>query len=219
MVFTAPISKFQLRPGSVVTLTHLTWQNFEAILQDLGEQRGSRITYSRGVFEIMVPLPDHERSIVLISDIVKILLRHQQQPWESLRSTTFKKSLMEVGVEPDDCFYIAHHQAVIGKDRLDLAIDPPPDLAIESDYTSKTRLEAYVALGVPELWIYENQILRIYVLREQAYLEVSESPSFPSIPLGSLIPQTIAQARQQGTSQALSQFESQLLGMGDRERL
>ena len=53
-------------------------------------------------------------------------------------------------------FFIENYQTVIGKNRLDLTIDLPPDLAIESDYTSKTKLEAYIALKVPELWIYDR---------------------------------------------------------------
>jgi hypothetical protein len=52
------------------------------------------------------------------------------------------------GLEPDDCFYLANYQAVIGKDRIDLSVDPPPDLAIESDYTSKTKVDAYMVSQV-----------------------------------------------------------------------
>jgi Uma2 family endonuclease len=54
---------------------------------------------------------------------------------------------------------------MIGKDRLDLTLDPPPDLAIEVDVTSKTGLDAYQALGVPELWRLEAGRLRISVLQ------------------------------------------------------
>jgi len=50
---------------------------------------------------------------------------------------------MNFGIEPDECFYIQNHCAMIGKDRLNLAIDPPPDLAIEVDVTSQTQVEAY----------------------------------------------------------------------------
>ncbi|MEO0349736.1 MAG: Uma2 family endonuclease [Cyanobacteria bacterium P01_A01_bin.15] len=124
-------------------------------MRALGEARTSRIAYSRNILELMVPLLDHKRSKVLISDIIKILLR-QERDWESLGSTTFRGQMETAGVEPDDCFFIENYQTVIGKNRLDLTIDLPPDLAIESDYTSKTKLEAYIALKVPELWIYDR---------------------------------------------------------------
>lgn len=44
---------------------------------------------------------------------------------------------------------------------IDLTLDPPPDLAIEVDVTSKTGLDAYRALGVPELWRFEDGKRRI----------------------------------------------------------
>jgi Uma2 family endonuclease len=50
-----------------------------------------------------------------------------------------------------------------------LSIDdyPPPDLAIESDVTSKTSLNAYQAIRVAEVWIYQRSRLKIYRFSEQ----------------------------------------------------
>lgn len=205
-----PISALELAPGSVVTLRHVTWPEFEALLTDLGDARPTRIAYSQETFEIMAPLPKHERAIVLIVDLVKTLLRVQQRPWESLRSTTFKREGI-AGVEPDDCFYIQNHQAVIGKDRIDLAVDPPPDLAIESDLTSKTRLASYLALQVPELWIYSVDRLKIYCLSGNQYIESPTSPTFPDIAVAEIIPYFVERASEIGTSAALREFESSFL--------
>ena len=209
MVTTIAINKICLEPGSRITVPDISWREFETILQELGENRGSRIAYSHNTLEIMVPLPDHERSKVLISDIVKILLRRQERDWESLGSTTFRRELKAAGVEPDDCFYIENYEAVIGKSRLDLAVDPPPDLAIESDYTSKTKLDAYVALQVPELWIYDRG-LRIYLFERDDYIEVETSPTFPGLSIKTMVEQVIQQARQVGSSRALRAFEETL---------
>ncbi|MEM7795022.1 MAG: Uma2 family endonuclease [Cyanobacteria bacterium P01_C01_bin.118] len=209
MVATIAINKICLEPGSRITVPDISWHEFETILQDLGEHRSSRIAYSQNTLEIMVPLPDHERSKVLISDIVKILLRRQGRDLESLGSTTFRRELKAAGVEPDDCFYIANYEAVIGKSRLDLAVDPPPDLAIESDYTSKTKLDAYIALQVPELWIYD-QGLKVYRLEREDYLEVETSPTFPGLSIKMMVEQVIQQARQTGSSRALRSFEETL---------
>ncbi|MBE9067443.1 Uma2 family endonuclease [Leptolyngbya cf. ectocarpi LEGE 11479] len=207
MVVTMAISKLHLEPGSHVTIPEVSWQDFESILQELGENRGSRVAYSRKILEIMVPLPDHERSKILISDIVKVLLRHQNRDWESLGSTTFRRQT--AGVEPDDCFYIANYQAVIGKNRLDLVSDPPPDLAIESDYTSKTKLEAYLTLQVPELWIYDRT-LKIYVLSANSYLDTDASPTFPGLPIKAMVADVLDQAQKVGSSRALRAFEASL---------
>lgn len=209
MAVKTEISRLCLDPGSTVTISAVKWSEFELILQELGEDRSSRVAYSQNTLEIMVPLPDHERSKVLISDIVKILLRSQNRDWESLGSTTFRSQIKVAGLEPNDCFYIQHYQAVIGKSCLDLASDPPPDLAIESDYTSKTKLDAYLALRIPELWVYDRG-LTIYVLTGDRYVESDKSPLFPAIALPSIVAHVIAQAQQIGSSRALRAFEETL---------
>lgn len=79
MAFTTAISAIELDLGSRITIPDVSWQAFESILQELGESRRSRIAYSQNTLEVMAPLPDHERSKILISDIVEILLRYQSR--------------------------------------------------------------------------------------------------------------------------------------------
>jgi Uma2 family endonuclease len=100
----------RLEPGQTVTLQPVPWQRFEQILVELGESRSSRIAYFNGTLEIMTPLPEHERSKVLIGDLVKTLLKLQKRSWESLGSTTFKREGMSAGIEPDNCFYIENYR-------------------------------------------------------------------------------------------------------------
>lgn len=198
---------FRLEPGQKVTLQPVSWEGFEGILSELGERRSSRIAYANGILEIMAPLPEHERSKVLLADLVKILLKVQKRAWEPFGSTTFKRQGMKAGIEPDDCFYIQNYKAVIGKNRLDLTVDPPPDLALETDLTSKTELNAYEALGVPELWIYEGGKLKINVLRDGRYVESLTSPTFPAVDVIEIIPRLMFRAREVGVSQVLEEFE------------
>jgi Uma2 family endonuclease len=159
----------------------------------------------------MAPLPEHERSKVMLADLVKALLKAEKRRWEPLGSTTFKREGMAAGIEPDDCFYIQNYQAVIGKERLDLNVDPPPDLAIETDVTSKTSVDAYVALGVPELWIYEGGKLTINVLQEGEYVMSETSSIFPSVAVAEVIPHFMQRGREVGVSQALEEFEAFIL--------
>jgi Uma2 family endonuclease len=209
MTVMTPIRQIQLQPGSVVSIPNISWQEFEEILEELGEKRSSRIAYSQGKLEIMVPLPEHERTKIVIADLVKAILRSQRRNWEPLGSTTFKQA-NDAGVEPDECFYIRNYQAVIGKNRIDLTVDPPPDLAIESDVTSKTRTEAYIAIQVPEIWIYESGKLKIHVLQIDRYVESEISLIFPDLPVLEAIPKAVERASQIGTSQALLEFEDWL---------
>ncbi|MEH1825639.1 MAG: Uma2 family endonuclease [Nostoc sp.] len=203
-----PVSQMRLAPGSTVSIQDMSWEEFESILQELGEKRSLRVAYSKSTLEIMVPLPEHEKSKDLISDIVKILLKIAGKSYEPFGSTTFKRENI-AGVEPDACFYIQNYQRMIGRRKLE-PNDPPPDLAIETDVTSKTTLDAYEAIAVPELWIYDSKKLRIYLLSDGHYIESDRSPNFPNIPLTQIIAATVERAWQVGTVQALKEFEAAL---------
>jgi len=196
-----------LNPGEKILLQDVSWSQFESLLEELGLQRNSRLGYSHGLLEIMVPLPEHEKAKEIISDMVKILLDELHIKCESLGSTTFKNPAMSQAVEPDSCFYIANFQAVINQDRIDLSTTPPPDLAIEIDISSRTRLENYRILGVPELWRYNHQGIEIKVLENGEYISYDYSPNFPQFPqLKEIINQAIKRSKQQGRSQTLWEF-------------
>jgi|JI8StandDraft_2_1071088.scaffolds.fasta_scaffold12663_2 Uma2 family endonuclease len=177
------IGQIEVLAGQRAILHRIAWNQFEKILEELGEHRGSRIAYYDGTLEIRMPLPEHERAKVIIGDLLKILLDELNLEWESLGSSTFKSIKMSAGIEPDDCFYIKNYAAMIGKKRLDLMIDPPPDLAIEIDLTSKTQISAYEALGVPEIWRYQQGKLLINILQNGRYIESETSLAFTDLPV------------------------------------
>jgi Uma2 family endonuclease len=201
-----PVSQIELAPGSVVTIPNISWLEFESILEELGEKRSARIAYSKETLEIMVPLPEHEIPRDLISDIVKILLKSAGRKYQPFGSTTFKRE-GAAGIEPDACFYILNYQRMIGRRRLQ-PDSPPPDLAIETDVTSKTTIDAYLAIGVPEVWVYDSGRLRIYLLQDGEYVESDISPNFPGIAIVPLISATVERAWQVGNLQAIEEFES-----------
>ena len=210
MTVTIPLESIQLSPGNRVTINNLTWQGFEDIITELGEQRRVRLTYFQGNLEIMSPLAIHERPHGIIADIVKAILEVQGRDWEDFGSTTFK--LPEVaGVEPDTCLYIQNATSVQGCTQMDLEIYPPPDLAIESDVTSKTTFEVYAALGVPELWIYRKQKLKIYTFSDGNYQASLVSSIFADLPITTLIPQLVREAIDGGTSKMLRRLKNQFL--------
>ncbi|MDZ8189720.1 MAG: Uma2 family endonuclease [Nostoc sp. ChiSLP02] len=203
-----PVSQMQLSPGSTVTVPNVSWEEFESILQELGNKRTTRISYSQGNLEIMAPLPEHEIPKDLISDIVKILLKAKAIRYQPFGSTTFKKQGL-AGVEPDACFYIQNYQQMIGRRRLQPDA-PPPDLAIETDVTSKTTLNAYEAIRLPELWFYDSGSLSIYLLKDGKYIKSDTSPNFEDIAITQIIPATVERSWQVGSFQALQELEAMI---------
>jgi Uma2 family endonuclease len=201
------LRQLKIKPGQQLLLEDVSWQQFENILTDLGEHRSARVSYSHGYLEIMVPLPEHEKAKEIIGDTIKILLDRLNIDYDSLGSTTLKSERMIQGVEPDACFYIQNQALVLGKSRLDMNIDPPPDLAVEIDLTSRTPLENYRLLGVPELWRYGKQGLQIEVLQDGNYVRSDSSPIFPDLPIVDLINQYVQQSQIVGSSQAIRAFK------------
>ena len=208
---TIPIKNIQLDPGSLMTIRDVTWEQFEAILEER-EAAGirTRIAYIKGTLEIMSPLPIHERPHRIIGHIVTALLDIQERDWEDFGSTTFRKKAKQAGLEPDTCFYIQNSAEVRDRKSIDLTVDPPPDLAIESDVTSLTTLDIYEALEVPEVWIYTEKKFTINVLIDGKYVESSSSPTFPNLPILELIPQLVDRAFTEGSSKMLRELRKQM---------
>ena len=210
MTITTSIKTIALSPGSHLLIPNVTWEQYEDLLAELGEERRiPRINYCNGTLELMSPLPAHERPHRIIGYIVTAILDAQRREWEDFCSTTFKKS-KRAGLEPDTCFYIQNAERVRDLQRMDMTQDPPPDLAIEADVTSKTTLEAYAVLQVPEVWIYDNGKLKIHLLQNGEYQESAISPTFPDVAIAEIIPQLVQQAFQQGTSTMLRNLRNQM---------
>lgn len=203
---TLQLRQLDVPPGQRLLLHDISWSEFEAILAELGEHRSSRIAYNNGSLEIMVPLPEHESDKEIIGDLLKALLEELHIEFLTLGSTTFKKPEMLKGIEPDQCFYIQNEAAVRGKRRIDLSVDPPPDLVLEIDVTVRTHPDTYAALGVPELWRRADQTTRIYRLQSGQYVETEESSVFAGWPLRTEIPKYIEQSHREGRNRAMRGF-------------
>ena len=162
-------------------LTGIRWQTYEELLLDLAENPSKRLTYDQGLLEIMTPLPEHEASKRLLGRLVESTTEELGLEIYSLGSTTWRREDLQKGLEPDECYYITQEAQVRGKTKFDLYSDPAPDLAIEIDLTSSSlnRLGIYAALGVREIWRYDGQDLKIYVLVEGDYQQQERSSILP----------------------------------------
>ncbi|MGB7086560.1 MAG: Uma2 family endonuclease [Phormidesmis sp.] len=189
-----------LRRADRVVLNDIKWEQFESLLENLGDHRSSRIAYDNGTLEIMAPLPEHEHFKEVIGDAVKDIADELELDYESYGSTTWRQRTAMAGLEPDHCFYFQNEAAIRG--RLDLDIskgDPPPDLALEIDVTSKSlnRFPIYARLEVPEIWCYGSGALTIYHLQSGNYLQAETSLALPQLPIQEL-PKIIEANRAEG---------------------
>ncbi|MEH1944455.1 MAG: Uma2 family endonuclease [Nostoc sp.] len=192
-------------------LQNISWETFEALLRDTGEDRGSRFAYDCGVLEIMTPLFEYENPKIQFDRFILVLAEELGIEIRSAGSTTLKRKISKRGIEPDTCYYIQNEVAIRGKQTLDLENDPPPDLAIEIDITSSSvnKLGIYSALGVTELWRYDGQNLKFYQLIEGQYVECKFSIAFPIVSV-SEISKFIEQSKSMGEIALLKSFRAWL---------
>ena len=176
--------------SAAVVLHNISWDFYERFLEETKDQR-VRHTYDDGELEITGPPFDlpQEQSKSILARLVQVLSEELEIPRLSVGSLTLRRRSRLKGVEPDAGFYIAHEAEMRAKGRYDPKHDPPPDLVIEIDYTSASlpRLPIYAKLGVPEIWHYEDGLLRVLTLKSNGhYGKARRSLSFPTVPLAEL---------------------------------
>ncbi|MGB3641293.1 MAG: Uma2 family endonuclease [Rivularia sp. (in: cyanobacteria)] len=161
-------------------LHNISWETFETLLRETGDDRGSRFAYDGSTLEIMTPLFEHENPKINFDRFIFILAEELNIEIKSAGSTTLKRKIVRKGIEPDNCYYIQNELAVRARETLDLTNSPAPDLALEIDITSSSldKFDIYSALGVTELWRYDGQNLKFYQLLEGKYTECEFSIAF-----------------------------------------
>ena len=170
---------------SQMVLPNISWKTYERILDEIGETH-YRVTYNNGELEFMTLSLEHESFGEWITKLIFFAAFEFHIKMKCGGSTTLKKSLLNVGLEPDRCYWIKHEKRLRGKRRWNADTDPPPDLAVEIDITSSwlDRMGIYAELKVPEVWRFDGEVLKILILGTNGkYRERSRSEAFPWLPM------------------------------------
>lgn len=165
----------------LVVLEHVSWETYERLLAENQNPAGVRFAYDKGRMEIMVLSLRHESPNRTLAQLVEILAEETGQDVWRAGSTTFKRHDLLKGIEADSSFYLQNVEAVFGKTKLELPNDPPPDLVIEVDVSSDSldKEPILAALGVPEVWRYDETRLSFLLLQAGIYQEATHSTAFP----------------------------------------
>lgn len=153
---------------------HLSWAGFEQFLALRGEAAGPRLTYLDGVLELMSPSETHEGIKSRLGRLLELWAAWEGIELAAFGSTTLKRAKDKAGIEPDECY-------VVGR----TAMQGRPDLAIEVTVSSGglDKLVAYHRLGVPEVWFWEDDRLRVFVWRKGGYVRRARSVVLPTLDL------------------------------------
>jgi Uma2 family endonuclease len=178
-----------LPDGATLLIHGFDWDEYERLLDDLGHSPHLRLSYDSGSLRIVSISPEHEEYATAIEGLILTFCDESEITLEGRGRATWRKQTLAKGVEADACYYIQNAQRIIGKRNIDLSGDPPPDLVVEVDLSTEARhkFPIYAALGVPEIWLYDGEVIQFHLLRNGHYVEASASEALPGLPRDLLI--------------------------------
>jgi len=180
-------------------------------MADVGDDRRWRMAYELGLLELRMPLLKHEAPKRLLENFIETVADELEMEILAAGVLTLEREDLNRAIEPDSCFYLQNERRVRGKESIKLLDAPPPDLAIESGYTSSSvnKWSIYACLGIPELWQYHNGKLLVYQLVRDSYHLCDSSLAFPCLPVAEISP-LIEQSKEIGQRAVVRLFRKRI---------
>jgi Uma2 family endonuclease len=152
----------------------MDWTAFEQFLVLRGESGATRLTYLDGRLELMSPSESHEAIKTRIGRLLEAWAEEFDVDLDGVGSWTVTDPTAKAGAEADESYLIPGRE---GASR--------PDLAIEVNWSTHglDKLEAWRRLQVREVWVYDDGVLRVFVLPGDGsdYVEQQTSAVLPTL--------------------------------------
>ncbi|WP_026072732.1 Uma2 family endonuclease [Nodosilinea nodulosa] len=159
-----------------VVYAGISWQQFKLIQAGFAQSPGVRLGYYHNTIEILMPGRDHEMVSRLIGFLIGLFCLENAIEFEPTGSMTQEKE-GEVSAQADESYCFGESK-------------PIPDLSIEVVFTSggMGKLQRYQALGVPEVWFWEDGVFSLHRLRGDGYesIDRSEIPELATLDMALL---------------------------------
>jgi Uma2 family endonuclease len=167
-----------------VELWNVGWKGYSTLLRMRGDHRYPRMTYLDGSVYLVSPSFEHESLERRLDRFVTVVVEELDIPCISAGSTTLRRRSKRGGVEGDETYYLTNLARIRGKKKINLRVDPPPDLAAEIVVThdADEAVEVWRRFRVPEVWICDRDRLTILLLQANGqYAEAERSLAFPAL--------------------------------------
>lgn len=139
-----------------------TWEKFKLIQQASAESAGVRLAYDNGTIEILMPGREHEVFSHIIGYLLTTFLLEQGIQFQPTGSMTQEVEGV-ASAQADQSYCIGESKQI-------------PDLSIAIVFTSgSNKLARYQALGVPEVWFWQDGVLNLYHLQDVGYERIKRS--------------------------------------------
>jgi Uma2 family endonuclease len=147
----------------------MSWLSFKLLQESFDGSPGIRLFYYRGEVEILAVSKDHE----IFSELIGILLAEYfiEKGIEFTPTGSFTQEKEGIAsAQADKSYFIG-------------SVSEVPDLSVEVVFTSSNerKLPRYQALGVPEVWFWEDGLFSLHCLRSDGYERVSKSELLPEL--------------------------------------
>jgi len=146
-----------------------TWEQFKHLQQGFEHTRGVKLFYDNGTIEILMPGEAHELFKSIIGFLIETFLFNRAIEFKPTGSMTQEKEGI-ASAEADESYEIEGF-----------------NLSIEVNFTSSdaSKLQRYTALGVDEVWFWEDGVLAVYHLQSGRHEKVNHSliPALSAIDL------------------------------------
>lgn len=157
--------------------TGVTWEQYEALLAQHGDDAGLRVTYLDGVLEIVSPSLRHEDVKSRLGDLLFLYFVETDTEYYPKGSTTFRQQTQRGGTEADESYCIGTDKAI-------------PDLAIEVVMSSGelNKHDVYRRLQVPEVWFWHEGHLQLYWRREDTPVVFPQTYGYEPVVRSEVLP-------------------------------
>ena len=152
-----------------------TWEQFKTLQNYFEQWGGARVSYLDGTLQLMTISFEHESRKSQIARLLEVFLLKEGVEFFIHGSTTLESEIKKAGKEPDESYSFE-------------SLKKLPELAIEISITSGgiDTLEIYRRWKIPEVWIWEREVLQVFVLRNRSYAPAAASSHFPKLDLALL---------------------------------
>lgn len=150
-----------------ITLADMTWEDYESLTED--NNSSYRLAYHEKIITIMSPSRNHERIAQTIIILINAYCRFFKLKYFALGSTDIKNPPL-TGKQPDASYCFNTEKTI-------------PDLAIEVIYSSGgiSDLDKYKSLNVEEVWLWQNNSLKIYRLLDSNWNQTNTSKNLDKL--------------------------------------
>jgi Uma2 family endonuclease len=201
-----------LPTGETYRIGGVSWDAYQRLLVERdNHRRGANVTFDRGALLLMTTTSVHERWKKTLAMMIEACALEMNILFEPTGNLTVAREDLESGAEPDESYYFQNAGRIPLDRPIDFATDVPPDLGVEIEYTRPVaaRLPVFAALGIPELWVYDGERLRVLLLANNAYEESPASRCLPAFPLD-LVGELLPRVTDTMTSAIIREFRSRL---------